>query len=78
MRNIGLVAVPVLSLAIGIGLGMLDRETQSLNHLFTAEAGNLMAIALSGSVFSCLGWLSVRYLSPSPAPAPVPVRVKRS
>ena len=76
VRNIILIAVPVVSFALAIRWVMLDRETQSLNHLFTAAAGNLMAIALCGSVFTCLGWLGVRYLSPSPAP--VPVRVNRS
>jgi len=40
---------------LSIGLGMLDRETESLLHLLTAEPGNIVAILLYTLIFSLLG-----------------------
>ena len=41
-----IVIVVFFSFCLAIGLGLLDRETESLWHLFTAEPGNLMMMLI--------------------------------
>ena len=48
-------AIILLSFFLAVGLGMLDRETQSLAHLFTAEWGNVVALILYTGIFATIG-----------------------
>ncbi|MEM7247381.1 MAG: hypothetical protein AAF533_18720 [Acidobacteriota bacterium] len=46
----------VLSFLAAVGLGLLDHETQGLVHLFTAELGNLVGLAMYTGIFFVLGF----------------------
>lgn len=45
----------VVSFLISVGLGLADYETQSLWHLFTGDAGNLLALLMYTFIFSTIG-----------------------
>ena len=51
-----IVIVVFFSFCLAIGLGLLDRETESLWHLFTAEPGNLMMMLIFSIFFSGIGF----------------------
>jgi len=50
-----IVIVVFFSVCLAIGLGLLDRETESLWHLFTAEPGNLVMMLIFSMFFSGIG-----------------------
>lgn len=50
--------IVLVSFLVAVALGMADRETESLVHLFTAETGNLVTMGLITAVLSTVsaGW----------------------
>jgi len=62
MKNLAWFVIVLISFCAAVGLGMADRETKSLVHLFTAETGNLVTIALITTVLSavgCFAWYAI-------------------
>ena len=60
MRNNRLIpAIILISFCLAIGLGMFDRETESLVHLFTAEWGNILALILYTGIFATIGLIMI-------------------
>ena len=53
-RKIVLVFVAV-SFCLAVTLGLLDRESKSLVHLFTAEWGYVIALLIYTALFSAIG-----------------------
>lgn len=60
-RKIVLVVVAV-SFCLAVTLGLLDRETRSLVHLFTAEWGNVIALLIYTVVFTAIGLSAIAVL----------------
>ncbi len=50
----------VFSFLTAVCLGMMDYETESLWHLFTAEWGNILALLMYTVFFFFVGWCVVR------------------
>ena len=54
-RTRHLLMIGLISFACALALGMIDKETQSLWHLLTAEPGNIVALGLYTGLFSMIG-----------------------
>ena len=55
MNKIAYTAILLISFCLAVSIGMLDYETKSLTHLFTAELGNVVMLGLMTVVFSLIG-----------------------
>ena len=51
-----ILAIFAISFLLAVGCGLLDRETESILHLLTAEIGNLAALLIYTSIFSAIGF----------------------
>ena len=55
MKNWQVKIIILISFMVAVSLGLMDKETESLFHLFTAEAGNLVTLFLITVVLSIFG-----------------------
>ncbi len=57
-----IVIIILISFCLYVFLGMMDYETKSLIHLFTAEFGNVVALLLYTLVFSIIGMIILKVI----------------
>ena len=70
MARLELFLIGFLSFCLAVFIGWIDRETESLVHLFTADAGNIVMLAILTICFSVMGtgiWLLCKRAAASTA-----------
>ena len=55
MARLELFIIGFVSFCLAVFLGWIDRETESLVHLFTADGGNIVMLAILTICFSVMG-----------------------